>query len=113
MDRVQLAGRNRTAVRQRLVESSRVVLVRRRPRHPLHTRTVLLGSSPEEDACWFAKQMSRKYPRLTSTDKRQVLTVLRKALPPQSLPGRPRRADVTEALLLESQGVSRKEIYRR
>ena len=38
---------------------------------------------------------------------------LRKALPPQSRPGRPQRADVTEALRLEAEGVARKAIYCR
>lgn len=112
MDRT--TGLNRTPARRQHPDRRRVVLVRRRPRQGLRSRMVLSGTSPEHDAARFAEQMRRKYPRLNTTEKRQLLTALRKALPPPPRSaGRPRRDDVTEAIELESQGMSRKEIYRR
>jgi hypothetical protein len=79
----------------------------------LRSRDTLFGTSPGEDAARFAELMGRKYPHLTTPEKHQLLTALRKALPPQPQAGRPRRADVTEAIELELQGAPRKEIYRR
>ena len=111
MDREQAAGLNRTPARWH-AGRRRVVVVRLRPHNQRRPRLVLSGASPEADAKWFAEQMTRKYSNLASAEKRQILTALREALPPQPRRGRPRRADVTEALRLEADGVPRKEIYR-
>src|SRR5262249_50093226 len=112
MDREQPTEPNRTPARRRHAEQRRVVVVRRRPRNGRRTWVVLSGASPDQDAAWFAEQMSRKYPDLASAEKRQVLTVIRKALP-QCRRGSHQHADVTEALRLEAEGMSRKEVYRR
>jgi hypothetical protein len=73
----------------------------------------LPGANPAASARWFVAQMAKKYPHATRADKASVLALIKKGLPPNPGPGRPRRADVTEALHLEAAGVSRKEIYRR
>jgi hypothetical protein len=57
--------------------------------------------------------MAKKYPQLSSADKHRVLVAIKTALPPKPSVGRPRREDVTQAMRLEADGVSRKEIYRR
>jgi hypothetical protein len=75
-------------------------------------RLDLPGSDPTADAAWFAVQMAKKYPLLCSADKHRVLTAIKTGLPPKPAAGRPRREDVTEAMRLEADHVSRKEIYR-
>src|SRR4051794_7452789 len=111
MDREQRL--NRTPSRRRHPEGRRVVVVRLRPRDGGRRGLSLSGTRPEEDAAQFAELMRRKSPPLTPAEKHQLLTTLRKDLPPAPRPGRPPRADVTEALRLADDGVPRKEIYRR
>jgi hypothetical protein len=62
---------------------------------------------------WFAEQFKQKYPGLTRADKKQLLASIQRHVPPYPAPGRPRRADVTQALQLEGENISRKEIYHR
>jgi hypothetical protein len=90
----------------------RVVRVVRRP-NPRMREGRLPGDSPEQSTRWFVDQFSRKYPGLTTADKRHLLAFIKRNLPPLSSPGRPRREDVTKAIQLERENVSRKEIYRR
>lgn len=73
----------------------------------------LPGTDPKSDGEWFAEQMKLKYPDLPKSAKKGLLAELAKTLPPESRVGRPPRADVTEALRLESEGCRRTEIYRR
>ena len=76
-------------------------------------RTILPGSDPTADAAWFVVQMTKKYPELSKPDKHRVLTVIKAALPPKPSVGRPRREDVTQAMRLEAEKISRQEIYHR
>ena len=73
----------------------------------------LPGNNLKSDAEWFAEQIKLKYLDLPKSAKKLLLTVLRSKLPPESRPGRPPRADVTEALRLETEGYNRTEVYRR
>src|SRR5215813_15578130 len=57
--------------------------------------------------------MAKKYPLLSSADKHRVLAAIKSGLPPKPSAGRPWREDVTEAMRLEADHVSRGEIYRR
>jgi len=72
-------------------------------------RSFLPDASPEGDAQWFAQRMKRKYSQLSKAAKKGVLAVMKKEIPPLPGPGRPRRADVTESMRMEAEGVSRKE----
>jgi hypothetical protein len=73
----------------------------------------LPGADLKSDGEWFAEQVGIKYPDSTKSAKKRLLADLHKTLPPKSRVGRPPRADVTEALRLESEGCHRTEIYRR
>jgi hypothetical protein len=88
----------------------RVVVHARRPAR----RTILHGADRSADVRWFLKKLMQKYPRWTKADKSCVLALIQRDLPPYPNPvGRPRREDVTKALRWETEGVPRKNIYRR
>jgi hypothetical protein len=87
--------------------------MRRAVRPKRRARPILPGSDPTADAAWFVVQMTKKYPELSKADKHRVLTAIKAALPPKPSVGRPWREDVTQAMRLESDGVTRREIYRR
>jgi hypothetical protein len=87
--------------------------MRRAVRPKRRARPILPGSDPTADAAWFVVQMTKKYPQLSKADKHRLLVVIKTALPPKPSVGRPRREDVTEAIRLEAEKISRPEIYRR
>jgi hypothetical protein len=85
----------------------------RRPRYNGDVRTETPGDDPTADAASFAGEMAEKYPHLSRAEKHRVLVAIKTALPPKPSVGRPCRDDVTEAMRMEADGVTRGEIYGR
>ena len=76
--------------------------------------SLLPGQTAEQSAAWFVDQLKHRYPDLSRAEKTRLEILVHRTLPPLPAPkGRPPRSDVTQALQLEREGISRREIYCR